>query len=476
MGYIPDLSRVNGFAYKPGELLLSPNSPMISAKRLLADRYTTDEIQLLYRHRGAFYCWQSSHYHEITDQYLKADINLFLDCAQRISENKEGKQTKIPFHPKRVHVGEIMGALESLAYLGDILQPPFWLGDRVPDLDPTELLACANGLLHLPTHELLKHTPTFFTHNAIDYSYDPRAPQPLQWFGFLRELWPTDDASILALQEWFGYCLVADTSYQKAFMLVGPKRSGKGTIARVLEAVIGPHNAVSPTLASLAGEFGLAPLIGKRLAIISDARISTKTDTAVVAERLLSITGEDSVSANRKFLAHWRGKLEVRFLVLSNELPRIADASGALPSRFIVLMLTNSFFGKEDRGLTARLLGERSGILNWAIAGYERLSARGYFQQPESAADAIRDLEDLGSPISAFLRDKCIIAPGRAVACSDLFDEWKLWSDSQNQGNAGTLQTFGRDIRSAVPGLRTINARSEDGRSRVYDGIGIQRY
>ena len=36
---------------------------------------------------------------------------------------------------------------------------------------------------------------------------------------------------------------VADTSQQKALMLVGPKRSGKGTIARILEAVIGPHNA-----------------------------------------------------------------------------------------------------------------------------------------------------------------------------------------------------------------------------------------
>ena len=56
---LPDLARVNGFAYKPGDLILSPNSPMDSAKRLLTDRYTIDASQLLYRHRGGFYCQHS---------------------------------------------------------------------------------------------------------------------------------------------------------------------------------------------------------------------------------------------------------------------------------------------------------------------------------------------------------------------------------------------------------------------------------
>ena len=47
--------------------------------------------------------------------------------------------------------------------------------------------------------------------------------------------------------------------------------------------------------------------------------------------------------------------LRVRFLVISNELPSLADASGALASRFIVLRLINSFYGREDQRLTERL-------------------------------------------------------------------------------------------------------------------------
>lgn len=152
-------------------------------------------------------------------------------------------------------------------------------------------------------------------------------------------------------------------------MLVGPKRSGKGTIARVLMGLVGKPNCVSPTLASLGTNFGLAPLINKRVAIISDARLGAKADQHAIAEAVLRITGEDSVSIDGKFRPAWEGQLRVRFLVISNELPRLADTSGALASRFIILRLVNSFYGREDQTLTDRLLAERPGIFNWSLDG-----------------------------------------------------------------------------------------------------------
>ena len=61
--------------------------------------------------------------------------------------------------------------------------------------------------------------------------------------------------------------------------MVGPTRGGKGVIARILGALIGKRNVCGPTLNSLGGDFGLQPLIGKSLAVISDARFIGK-DTA----------------------------------------------------------------------------------------------------------------------------------------------------------------------------------------------------
>ena len=78
------------------------------------------------------------------------------------------------------------------------------------------------------------------------------------------------------------------------FLFVGPKRAGKGTIGRVLTGLLGAHNVAAPTLAGLSTNFGLSPLIGKPLGLVSDARLSGRPDSNIVVERLLSVSGEDS--------------------------------------------------------------------------------------------------------------------------------------------------------------------------------------
>ena len=75
----------------------------------------------------------------------------------------------------------------------------------------------------------------------------PRPPQA--WLAFLdAALWPDDPQSVETLQEWFGYCLTPDTRQQKMLLRVGPKRSGKGTVARVLKGLVGADNVAGPTL------------------------------------------------------------------------------------------------------------------------------------------------------------------------------------------------------------------------------------
>ena len=194
-------------------------------------------------------------------------------------------------------------------------------------------------------------------------------------------------------------------------MLIGPKRSGKGTIGRVMTGLLGAHNVAAPTLSSLTTNFGLSPLIGKPLAIISDARLSSRADGMIAVERLLSISGEDSLTVDRKFLNPWTGRLPTRFVILTNELPRFADASGRLRQPLRPAHADQSFYGQEDPALTAELLQEAPGIFNWALDGRDRLLERGYFLQPASGREALQHFEDLGSPVGAFIRDTCDIGP-----------------------------------------------------------------
>ena len=448
--------------------VFNPKDPLPIARAFVSMQYQHKAGQTLHYHRGAFYSWTGTHYAEVTETELRAQLYEMLGRSMRLADSKP-----VPFQPTSARVSDVVDALRAVAWLPDRSAPPIWLYGRSSP-PPTDILPCRNGLLHLPTKRLQPATPAFFGLNAVDFDYDPQARVPDVWIAFLAQLWPDDPETICCLEEIFGYLLTTDTAHQKAFLLVGPRRSGKGTIGRVLRALLGKANVVGPTLSGLGTNFGLAPLIGKPLAILSDARLSGRADQHVIAERLLSITGEDVLTIDRKHREAWTGTLPTRFLVLTNELPRIADSSGALASRFIVLTLTQSFLGREDHQLTDRLLGLLPGILNWSIAGLERLRERGRFQQPVSATDAIQELEDLGSPIGAFIRERCTIAAGSTVRCEALFEAWKTWCKTQGRDSVGTAQTFGRDLRAAVPSLKVSRPRGNDNRSRSYEGICLR--
>jgi putative DNA primase/helicase len=82
----------------------------------------------------------------------------------------------------------------------------------------------------------------------------------------------------------------------------------------------------------------------------------------------------------------------------------------------------------------------------------------------------------LASPIKAFLRDRCEVGPGKSVPCEDLFKAWQEWCRSQNRDAVGTLASFGRDLRAAVPGLTTPQRRVDGRRRRRFEGVGLIPY
>jgi putative DNA primase/helicase len=227
-------------------------------------------------------------------------------------------------------------------------------------------------------------------------------------------------------------------------------------------------------MSSLAESFGLEPLITKPLAIISDARIGSRTNKSTIAERLLSISGEDTMTVARKFRSAWHGRLMTRFIILTNELPSFSDGSGALAGRFVVLVLTKSFFGKEDPALTDKLATELPGILNWSIKGYRRLSQRGHFVQPKSSQEAIDEIEMLAAPVKAFIRDRCETGPNKSVEVDDLWREWQDWCIGEGS-RPGSKAWFGRNLRSALPGLSVTLPRDAQNRQvPTYNGIELK--
>ena len=259
----------------------------------------------------------------------------------------------------------VLGALPEIA-LPRNTEGPRWLGGDGP-WPASEVLAFPGRLVHLPSYAAgeddfeIKPTPRFFSTTCLPFDFDPMAPEPALWLEFLDQILGTDRQAKDLIQEWFGYCLLPDTSLQKILMLVGPTRCGKGTIGRVLAGLLGPDSVAGPSFATLAGRFGAQSLVGKTLAVVGDARLSGKTDQAALLERLLMISGEDRIEVDIKHRPPWTGTLPTRLMLLTNVLPELRDAAMALANRLLIVQMKNCFLGREDTTLTKKLLVERPG-------------------------------------------------------------------------------------------------------------------
>jgi putative DNA primase/helicase len=429
----------------------------------------TPEGILLLRHwRGGFWSWQQSCWREYEPRAVRGLLYKFTEHATYLTA--EGPAA---WQPNRSKIDDLIDALSSICLLPADVEQPVWLDGRATGT----IIACANGLLDVKTRQLLPHDPRFFNVVAVPFAYDATIRVSRHWRRFLQAVWPRDSESRKSLAQWFGYIVSGRLDLQKIYFLVGETRGGKGVIGRILAALIGPENVAGPTLGSLPTTFGLQPLIGKSLAVIPDARLSGHRSGAI--ELLLSISGEDRVTADRKNRDAWIGKLSARLMLLSNELPQFNDASAAIVGRLIVLVFGESFLGREDPELEDRLRAELPGILKWALLGLAQLERKGRFTQPKSAEESIATLLDLVSPLKTFLRDCCEFHRDYEVEVNLLFKAHRAWSD-ENGHSRLAKSVFGKNLRAVIPRLKVKRPRKSNGkddkssnRERCYVGLHL---
>jgi putative DNA primase/helicase len=165
----------------------------------------------------------------------------------------------------------------------------------------------------------------------------------------------------------------------------------------------------------------------------------------------------------------------VRIFVLTNDPPRFNDDSGALASRFVVLEIGESFYGREDVNLKDKLLVERPGILNWALDGWNTLRLRKHFIQPESGREAAENLALSSSIIKSFVEDRCELGPDFEIECGKLHAVWKGWKDVNGIRLNLLVNQFSAKLRVAYSQISTERPREDDPkRPRHFGGIRLK--
>ncbi|MCK5581810.1 MAG: primase C-terminal domain-containing protein [Candidatus Omnitrophica bacterium] len=453
----------------------------------------------LYRYHP-IYDWviyENGNYKKVNKSDIEADIRKFISgnvlVWQRFYEIEhfEGKRRSVEDYKKAPK------AMKTETYIRNVA---VWLKDTAPgvkfdesmiapcglssDFQNRKIIAMKNGLLDITDSLnpiLLPHSPEYFTFNYLPYDYDPTAKCPTfdllmgQYFkckeedeiaGFLEY---ADMEAYNNLLCWMKKYVLHDTSSHRMLMLFGETRSGKSTLGRIIQELIGSNNTTSVSMNSLANGFGLEPLLGKCLAIAWDAKLSGRSsDANRITELLKSLSGEDGIIINRKNKPMISvDKLPINILIICNELPYLGDSSGALSGRLNFLKTSGSFFGKEDPSFENKVIAEElPGIFNKVLAASE-----GVIPEHPKSISIRRNFERLSNPFKGFADDFCIQDSECYIPKDWLYLYYCLWCQDQGR-KSKNRQSFKNAFATSSIKTEDYNKRMS---KKAYE-MTIERY
>lgn len=283
-----------------------------------------------------------------------------------------------------------------------------------------------NGTLSMDSFKLKAHSPDHYLRNHLDVAWDPLAGCP-RFMQFLDEIFAPDidkQEKIRFLQQWIGYCLVADNRQHKFLWLVGWGGNGKSVLLELITHLVGKENVSNAQIERLGEKFVRAELDGKLVNISSEMG----AEATISDGYLKAIVAGDDIEAERKYKPSFTFKPVVRLIGATNYLPRLLDLTDGFFRRAIILNF-NRQFGDQERNpnLIAELKLETAGVLAWAVAGYQTLQDQKRFLIPASSVAALVVYKKESDVIGMFADAMLTSVQSGGVKPTDLYDSFVRW-------------------------------------------------
>ena len=265
--------------------------------------------------------------------------------------------------------------------------------------------------------------------NRLKVSYEPNAPKPERWLGFLSELLEPED--IPTLQEYLGYCLIPSTKGQKMLLLIGKGGEGKSRIGLVMRSLLGDSINMTSIQKVENNRFSRADLENKLLMVDDDMDMSALPKTNYIKS---IVTAECKMDLERKGVQSYQSRLYARFLCFGNgALTALHDRSDGFFRRQIVLTTKDRPAGRvDDPFLAEKLAEEAEGIFLWCLEGLNRLLANNYqFSLSGKARENVETVKRSSNNVIEFLRSEGYIRFRADAEASSraLYEAYKLWCE-----------------------------------------------
>lgn len=251
-------------------------------------------------------------------------------------------------------------------------------------------IALKNGLFNLYTGQLEDFNKDVILFNRFNVKYDPDADCP-NIKKFIGEILMNSN-DILTIQEMFGWLFYKIYKFEKIFMFLGDGRNGKSKLVELVKHFVDPQNTseIEPHSFEEADGFMVASLFGKIANLVPDIEKSALKRTS----KLKQASGNDMITANRKFKNPISFRNSAKMIFGANSLPFTYDTKDSFWERFILIEFPykfthidenhdgeDRFTKKRDDNIINKLIepSELNGLFNWAYEGYLRLEKQQRF-------------------------------------------------------------------------------------------------
>lgn len=318
--------------------------------------------------------------------------------------------------------------------------------------DSKRWICLKNCLFDLETGETRPHTKAEYFNFMLGVEFNPNGdPRCDRWLQFLSET-IQDPRTIMALQEFFGYCLVSSTRFQKCLFMFGPGADGKSIVLDVLTALLGEQNCSAVGLKDLEKEFYRASLFGKRL------NVSAEFDSgAFTSEWFKKLIDGSLVSACFKHKDFFEFRFDGKIVFASNRFPKVLDNSEGYWRRLLPIQFKRQFLtvaSGKDLNLIDKLLAELDGIFAWSLAGLERLYEQSEFTWSDDMEATLNEYKATNDPVRVFCQERllCHDSDTYRVGVAALYAVYRKWCGEGNFTPHNRIH-FGREFKRVMPSV-----------------------
>lgn len=354
------------------------------------------------QHR-TFYSYRNKCYRDIEDDILVANINDWLidSGKEHLAASKKSSdmltlmQREPVLVPREIELPAIWqdGAWQTAKHL-----IPFQNGI----LDMREFMLTGRA-------DLVPHTPDFFCNYVLPFEFDPKAQCPV--FDKIADFTFNDAHERRLWEEIMGIHLYQPFPLEHFFVLQGEGANGKSVLVNVLSSLLGSDNVSSVALECFKPEgFFLIHTYGKLANIVQDQH-----DLGDINEGILKkFVSREPISFNRKNKPIFEARPTCFLTICTNHVPTFKDKTDGMWRRMRLFQLKKQVPSDLrnpryiDRDFWAAS-GELPGVFNLALAGLQRVAARGRLAQVESMEAELAEHRMGLNNVASFI-DECVDA------------------------------------------------------------------